>query len=159
MTSPDSIALLAATVGLEGDRCHIVVGMRRMVVVVLASTVLAQLAALGVYRQEPSAKAGATASEERLKAAEEVWKTLARSEEWGDGPGTEARYRWSRRLLEASRGTDPSTTASATHLKRMEDLRDRLVRLVSAGRSSGLDAKMARYYVAEAKVWVEEAPR
>ena len=51
------MSLLAASIGLHGVRYRIVVGMRRMVVVVLASTVLAQLAALGVCRQEPSAKA------------------------------------------------------------------------------------------------------
>jgi hypothetical protein len=142
--------------GMGQSGSCIVAGMRRKIVVVLASALLIALVSWG---QDPSAKARAAATKDLLEAAEEAWKDLIRGDEYATVRGVEPRYLWSRRLADASRAVDPSAAAAATraHLERMEVLLERCVVMAEGGRISRLDFAMGRYYVAEAKVWMEEA--
>lgn len=129
--------------------------MRPKVLVVSVSMFLALVAAHG---QDPTSKAKTEAAEKRLEAAQEAWKSLTLLDQYATERGAEARYQWSRRLMEASQAVDASRSAEAAraHLKRMEALLESSVALADASQISPLDPRLVRYYVAEAKVFVED---
>jgi outer membrane protein TolC len=76
----------------------------------------------------------------------------------GDAEGV---YRWSQRWLVAQQdmaGTKAERTAAAeAHLGRMKDLEKVAEKLVKTGLVAPLEGKAARFYVAEAEVWLAQA--
>jgi hypothetical protein len=94
---------------------------------------------------------------ERLEAARVVWAKFESLERWGSSP--ETRHRWSCRLLDAriGAGKDERVTAYREHHERMEVLQSEVESWFEAGRTSSLETAMVGYYVAQAKLWLEQS--
>ncbi len=87
-------------------------------------------------------------------AAEEAVRLGAEAYELGESTGPEEQYVWSRRLMDAQIGRNPSPAnrikAGQGHLARMEKLRDIAVKLQKAEQGTLRSVAMTKYYVAEA---------
>ena len=109
----------------------------------------------------PDAKVSPELLQARLGAAQDAY-ALAEALYRQQGKGEpEAIYRWSHRWLTAQQalaGTKAERTAAAeAHLDRMKRLEAAAKALVKVGMTSPLDERAARYYVAEAEVWLAQA--
>ncbi|MEZ4318674.1 MAG: hypothetical protein R3F61_14265 [Myxococcota bacterium] len=101
----------------------------------------------------PEAGAASSAVEERARAAADAYEGAEQAFEAGL-ERLDAVYVWSVRLAESRRAAgDPE--AMNAHLERMKGLYDRVAQRVERGTLRSTDAAAARFYMFEARVWVE----
>jgi outer membrane protein TolC len=121
---------------------------------------LALLAVGTAVAAAPDAKVSPELLRARLAAAQEAYDLAEALYRQGRGE-PEAVYRWSHRWLTAQQalaGTKAERTAAAeAHLGRMKRLEEAAKAMVRVGTGSPLDERAAKYYVAEAEVWLAQA--
>ena len=108
----------------------------------------------------PDPKVSSELLQARLDAAKEAYLLAEALYRQGTGE-PETIYRWSHRWLTAQQalaGTKAERTAAAeAHLGRMKRLEEVAKATVRVGTGSPLDARAAKYYVAEAEVGLAQA--
>jgi outer membrane protein TolC len=96
----------------------------------------------------------------RRDAAQQAYDSALAQYRTGKGDA-EGVYRWSHRWLVAQQemaGTKAEReAAAAAHLGRVKDLEKAAEKLVKTGVAPPLEGKAARFYVAEAEVWLAQA--
>jgi hypothetical protein len=108
----------------------------------------------------PAPKVPPELARERLdsarKAYEGVWLRLRNVH----NVSPETIYLWSRRWMEAQQALDGNKDAERatiqSHLDRMKELERSFATAVRAGQASQVDADAARYYRAEAAIWLSQ---
>lgn len=113
------------------------------------------------FAATPAASSSATAApdpaRERVEAATEAFRLSLVS--LGAGAGTyDECYQWSLRLLAAERDATPSrgSSALAAHADRMSELSSAVEKRVRDGMLPRIAAVAARFYRAEAQVWMAQ---
>jgi len=108
----------------------------------------------------PDAKVPPELLRAQLDAAQEAYALAEALYRQGKGE-PESVYRWSHRWLTAQQalaGTKAERTATAeAHLGRMKRLEEVAKAAVRVGTGSPLDERAAKFYVAEAEVWLAQA--
>ena len=125
--------------------------------VALALLVVSTAAAVAA---PPDAKVSPELLRARLDAAQEAYELAEALYRQGNGE-PEAVYRWSHRWLAAQQaltGTKAERAAATeAHLTRMKRLEEVAKAGVRVGTRSPLDQSAAKFYVAEAEVWLAQA--
>ena len=125
--------------------------------VVLALLVVGTAAAVAA---PPDVKVSPELLRVRLDSAKEAYDLAEALYRQGKGE-PETIYRWSHRWLTAQQalaGTKAERTAAAeAHLDRMKRLEEVAKATVRVGMASPLDERAAKFYVAEAEVWLAQA--
>lgn len=105
------------------------------------------------------------AADARYRAVAKIWELVELHGRWGadefPAPELEARYLWSLRLAEAAiaAGKQSPNEALAEHADRMQERTTLTKGLRDRGRAGSLEIASTEYYVADAKMRLDLAPR
>ena len=102
-----------------------------------------------IAQSDTTSEQGTPEVNARLKAAREVYQYLRLMNE---PVSAEEHYLWSTRVVEASNGNEAEIKR---HHELMTELLERIRALNSVDRANPLEFKIVKYYVAEAKHWLD----
>ena len=127
---------------------------------------VAALGVIGGLFQDKVLGGPSTAVLARYEAAKTVWELIAtKARTSGEDPAAdsadEARYVWSLRLADAevAAGRGSAADVYAQHVARMEDSAAKTEARASRGRASVGDVAMAKFFVADAKLRLEQVAK